>query len=253
MMLASPLAKTFVPLVVLALAATPVLAVEGAPAGLLAAPPLGSPPGLLAAPPRNRKPRIEAPGELVVMSLTNGATVEVDGKEIGTIPLGESLVLLPGTHTLKMTRRGFTEYTETFEVKPGEPVTIEYDLLPYAGLVKIDTAEPGATVKIDGKVEGVTPFDRDVPAGRKLITVSREGFYDEVRELDIRAGESYQLDIQLRLMKKHEEVSGDAFYETWWFWTLVGVAGAGATAAIVAGTASGDTITPTPSFSLQVP
>lgn len=232
MPLASRFTKILAPLAALALAAAPVVA----------------------APPRNKKtPRIEAPGELVVMSLTNGATVEVDGKVIGTIPLGESLVLLPGTHTLKMTKRGFTEYTETFEVKPGEPVTIEYDLLPYAGLVKITTAEPGATVKIDGKVEGVTPFDRDVPAGRKLITISREGFYDEVRELDIRAGESYVVDVQLRLMKKKVPDTGEAFYETWWFWTLVGVAGAGATAAIVAGTAEGDTITPTPSFTLQVP
>lgn len=206
----------------------------------------------VAAPPRG--PKVEVPGEVTIMSLTNGATIEIDGKVVGAVPLEDSLLLLPGKHRVKLTKRGYTIYDEEFDVAAGESVELEIDLLPYAGMVKIMTAEPGATVKIDGKVEGVTPFDKDVPAGKKLITVSRPDFYDEVRELDVRAGESYQLDIQLRAMpKKRPDVAGgDEFYETWWFWTIVGVAGAGAAAAVVA-TSGGQTTTPTPSFSLNVP
>jgi hypothetical protein len=200
------------------------------------------------------KPKIEAPGEVSVMSLTNGATIEIDGKVVGTVPFDESLLLLPGQHTIKVTKRGFATYDETFEVKAGESVELEIDLLPFAGMVKITTAEPGATVKVDGKVEGTTPFDKDIPAGKKVFTVSRPEFYDEVRELDVRAGEFYQLDIQLRPMpKKEPEVAGEAFYETWWFWTIVGVAGAGAAAAVVATSTGGETVSPRPNFSLNVP
>jgi len=207
----------------------------------------------LAAPPRG--PTVEVPGEVTIMSLTNGATIEIDGKVVGTVPLEDSLVLMPGKHRVKLTKRGYTVYDEEFDVGAGEAVELEIDLLPYAGMVKILTAVPGATVKVDGKVEGVTPFDKDVPAGKKLITISRPDFYDEVRELDVRAGESYQLDIQLRPMPRKKPVDvagGDAFYETWWFWTIVGVAGAGAAAAVVA-TSSGQTTTPNPHFSLPIP
>jgi len=196
-------------------------------------------------------PKIRAPGELTIMSLSNGATVEIDGKPMGTIPFEDSLVLLPGKHTIKVTKRGYSEYNDTFEVRPGELVELEIDLLPFAGIVTITTPEPGAIVKIDGKVEGVTPFDKDLSAGRRIITISRPDFVDEVRELEIRPGEAYALDIQLRPVAKKKDDSGEAFYETWWFWTIVGVAGAGAAAAAVA-TSGGDTISPTPDFSLRV-
>ena len=188
-------------------------------------------------------PKIQAPGELTIMSLTNGAEVVIDGKPMGTIPLEDSLVLLPGKHTIKVTKRGYSEYTDTFNVRPGESVELEIDLLPFAGMVKIMTPEPGATVKIDGKVEGVTPFDKDLQAGKRIITISRADFQDEVRELEIRPGEAYELNILLRPVSKDRgDAGGEAFYETWWFWTIVGVAGAGAAAAAVA-TSSGDTIT----------
>jgi len=197
-------------------------------------------------------PKIQAPGELTIMSLTNGAAVEIDGKQMGTIPLDDSLVLLPGKHTIKVTKRGFSEYTDTFLVRPGEAVELEIDLIPFAGMVKITTPEPGATVKIDGKVQGVTPFDQDLTAGKRIITIARADFIDEVRELEVRPGESYDLNIQLRPFQKKVVGGGDAFYETWWFWTIVGVAGAGAAAAVVA-TSGGDTISPSPDFSLAVP
>lgn len=207
----------------------------------------------MAAPPKPNKPTIAVPGELIVLSLTIGATIEIDGKPMGTIPLEDSLVLMPGPHTIKMTKRGYTDYLDTFEIQPGAPLELEADLLPFAGIVRIRTAEPGATVKIEGKVEGVTPFDKDIPAGKKTIVVSRPDFFDDVRQLDIRAGEFYDLDVVLRAMpKKQDDVSGGAFYEKWWFWTIVGVAGAGAAAAVIA-TSGGQTISPTPQFTLSVP
>ncbi|MBL8784352.1 MAG: PEGA domain-containing protein [Deltaproteobacteria bacterium] len=206
----------------------------------------------MAAPPKS-KPTIAVPGELIVVSLTIGATIEIDGKPMGKIPLEDSLVLMPGQHTIKMTKRGYTDYLDTFEILPGAPLELEADLLPFAGIVRITTSEPGATVKIAGKVEGVTPFDKDIPAGKKTIVVSRPDFFDDTRELEIRAGEFYDIDVVLRaLPKKGDEVSGGAFYEKWWFWTIVGVAGAGAAAAVIA-TSGGQTVSPTPQFTLSVP
>lgn len=199
------------------------------------------------------KTKVEAPGEVTVMSLTTGADVEIDGKPVGTVPLPDTIVLMPGKHTIKVTKRGYTEYADSFEVRAGETVELEIDLLPYAGTIRILSTEPGASVKVDGKVVGTTPFDMDIPAGRKVITVSQIGFHDDVRELDIKAGEAYDIQIQLRpVTKKKDDGGGEAFYETWWFWTIIGVAGVGAATAVVA-TQGGETITPTPDYTLNVP
>lgn len=201
--------------------------------------------------PRPPGPKIQAPGGVVISSTTTGAVIEIDGKVMGKVPVEDSIVVMPGQHTLKMTLRGYTEYLDTFEVSDGEEITLEVDLIPYAGIVRINTAEPGATIKIDGKVEGVTPFDKDIPVGKKALLVTRPGFYDETKELDVRAGETYNVDIVLRpLPVKPGENS--AFYEKWWFWTIVGVAGAGAATAIAL-SSGGEAKAPSPSFTLQIP
>ncbi len=205
----------------------------------------------LGAPPRQRP---TGPGEVTVTSLTNGATIEIDGKVVGTVPLDESLVVLAGKHEIKVTKRGCKPYVDTFEIAGGDTLELEIDLIPFAGIIKVTTPEPGATVKVDDQIEGVTPLDKDIPAGKRLFTVSMEGFLDEVREENVVAGAEANLHFVLKPMPVEVARSKDsgAFYEQWWFWTIVGVAGAGAVAA-VAVTSGGETITPTPSFTLTIP
>ncbi|HRE89710.1 MAG TPA: PEGA domain-containing protein, partial [Myxococcota bacterium] len=114
---------------------------------------LSAPPALSGAP-RNRPtpdPTIEIPGELIVVSLTTDATVEVDGKVIGQIPV-EPFALRPGRHTVRVTKRGFAPATRDFDVAPGATVELEIDLLPVAGLLTIASTPSGASVKVDGKV-----------------------------------------------------------------------------------------------------
>ena len=130
--------------------------------------------------PGPNRPVIDAPGGVTVMSTTNGATVIVDGKDVGKIPMEDSIVLLPGQHTIKVVLRGYGDYLDTFEIAAGQEMELEIDLVPFAGIVRIDTAAPGATVKVDGKVEGVTPFDKDIAVGKRTIMVSALGFKDEV-------------------------------------------------------------------------
>ncbi len=197
------------------------------------------------------RPVIDAPGGVTVMSTTNGATVFVDGKDVGKIPMEDSIVLLPGQHTIKVTLRGCGDYLDTFEIAPGQEMELEIDLVPFAGIVRIDTKAPGATVKVDGKVEGVTPFDKDIAVGKRTIMVSALGFKDEVRTVDIRAGETHTLAFELKELPKPDSAS--AFYEKWWFWTIVGAAGAGAATAIALTAGGGTTSSPTPSFTLQIP
>ncbi|MCA9513401.1 MAG: PEGA domain-containing protein [Myxococcales bacterium] len=206
---------------------------------------------VLAARPKAPEPKVEAPGGVTIFSTTNGALVEIDGEPKGTLPIKGPIVLSPGVHKIRVSLRGWTEYIDTFEVAAGDETELEIDLVPFAGIVKVNTKDPGATVKIDGKVEGVTPFDKDIAVGKKVVTVGRPGFYDESREVDIRAGEEYVLDFQLREMPTTSSDDGE-FYEQWWFWTIIGVAGAGAATAIAL-SSSGESAPPSAAFTLQIP
>lgn len=197
-------------------------------------------------------PRFEAPGSVTIMSTTTGAQVQVNGEVIGKIPLDDSIVLKAGVHRIRVSLRGWTEYVDTFEVGAGEDVELEIDLIPVAGIVRINTDEPGVTVKVDGKVEGVTPFDKDIAVGDRVVTLSRPGFHDEVRQLTITAGQEYVFDIAMRPLPVEVAAEGDAFYETWWFWTVIAVAGAG-TATAIALSSGGETAAPSAAFTLQIP
>jgi ferric-dicitrate binding protein FerR (iron transport regulator) len=222
------------------------LAVLAACAGVATAgPALGNPP---------RTKNIQGPGEVTIVSLTNGATIEIDGKIVGTVPLEESIVVLAGKHTIRVSKRGYKAYVDEFEVGGGQVLELEIDLIPYAGLVKVTTPEPGATVKVDGQVEGVTPLDKDIPAGKRLFSVSQEGFIEESREADIIAGAEANLHFLLRPMPAATSKTSEssAVYTQWWFWTLIGVAGAGAAAAIAVGS-GGETLTPSPRLSIDIP
>jgi hypothetical protein len=192
-------------------------------------------------------PSIAVPGELTLMSLTTGATVELDGKLVGTVPF-EPFTVLPGRHTIRLTKRGFAPATQEFDVAPGENVELEMDLLPFAGLVTVTSTPSGASVKVDGKVLGVTPLDTDIAAGVRVFQVSLPGHSEEARQVDVRAAAPLALDFRLNPLAT---ASGDAFYETWWFWTIVGVAGAGTAAAVIA--TSGGEVTPRPDLELRIP
>jgi len=197
-------------------------------------------------------PAVEVPGSVMIYSTSVGANVEIDGRHVGRIPFEDSLMVTPGTHQIRVWLRGYTEFIDTFEVRPGEDLELEIDLIPYAGIVKVNTREPGATVKVDGKVEGVTPFDKDIPVGQRTVTITREGYHDASRDLDIRPGQEYVLDIVLDPLPMVAKPSA-ALYEQWWFWTIIGVAGAGAATAIALSAGGGEQPPPSAAFTLQIP
>ncbi len=206
---------------------------------------------------KKRAPKVELPGELVIFSTMDGPTVEVDGAVIGNLPLEDSLAMEAGQHTIRVSQRGYSEYIDTFTVESGEEVELEIDLIPFAAIVRISTAEAGATVKVDGKVEGVTPFDKDLQPGKRVIAVSKPGYFENVQEHQMLAGTAYDLTFDLEKMpvKEPPPVADDGgVHEQWWFWTAIGVAVAGgAAAAIAVAVGGGGGGPPTPNATIDIP
>jgi hypothetical protein len=204
---------------------------------LLAAPaPALVAPVALAARPRPAKIDPSTPGELAISSVNQGATLEVDGRTIGQLPLEDTLALLPGAHRVRLTLRGYKPFEATVDIAPGETLELEADLLPFAGIVRIHSTPEGASVSVDGEPRGLTPFDEDVPAGDRTFLIRLPDHEDTVRTVTLAPTQRYDFEFALRPIAKAAPpavAEGPAFYRTWWFWTLVGVAGAGAATAAV--------------------
>lgn len=201
---------------------------------------------LLLSAPLQAQPRRAAKartGLLEIRSSTRGATVSVDGEEVGEVPLPGPIEVEAGERVVKVSLRGHIDYYETHRVKPGKrPTIVEADLLPWAGIVLIQTEPSGAQVLIDGQLLGETPFDGEVEEGEREVTVQAPGYVPWRLRQAIVAGAT--LDLDLRLEPEPTPEPEAPFYATWWFWTGVAAALAGGTAA--AFLLSGDDPAPPP-------
>ena len=193
-------------------------------------------PSANARPPRKSRKKKEAPrpttGQLQVFSVAKGANVEVDGRPLGTLPLSKPLVLGPGSHTVRVWKRGHLEFMETVEIFAGETAELDADLIAVAGMVKIFANVPGALVVIDGKLAGEIPFNKDIPAGKHTITVKALNHAPFEQNVDVIAGQWLELQVRLQASGTTEAATEDSVATKWWFWTVIG-------AVVIGGAATG--------------
>ena len=65
---------------------------------------------------------------------------------------------------------------ETFEVRAGEaPASVRVNFEPW-GILDIGSEPPGAEIRIDGAVSGMTPFRKPFAVGTHTIEISLPGY-----------------------------------------------------------------------------
>ena len=181
-----------------------------------------------------RKPK--GHGKLEISSMTQGALVRVDGKEVGSLPLKQPLRLRAGKHTIKVTKRGYTEYLDVFTIKPNDTTVLDVDLLPFAGVFIIACNEPDARVFIDGKFVGNAPVETEVLMGDRKVKVAKPGFYDFFQPVNSMAGKTLELKVELKAMPvgtspyRPPPPPPPKWFEKWYVW--VGAAGGLAAVAV---------------------
>jgi hypothetical protein len=182
------------------------------------------------------RPRAGGMGTLQLNSMTTGATVLIDGKEIGALPLPGPIPLRVGKHTLKITKRGYTEFLDVVTIKRGSPTLLDIDLLPYAGILFVTSNIPGARVFVDGKFEGTTPLEKELLLGKRTIRVTKAGYYDFIATVKSLAGREMRIRVKLRMLPigttpyRPKPPPPARWYEKWYVWA--GAAGALAVVAV---------------------
>jgi hypothetical protein len=187
---------------------------------------------------------------LQVFSVAQDANVEVDGRPLGKTPLKRPLVLTPGSHTVRVWKRGHLEFLETVEIFAGETAELDADLIAVAGMVKVYANIPGAQVVIDGKLAGAIPFDKDIPSGKHQLVVRAKGHKSFVQDVEVLPGQ--WLELQVRLSPSEKAITSSdnngSVVTKWWFWTIIGaVVVGGAATGLALGLQENKTVSATPS------
>ena len=79
-------------------------------------------------------------GQIQVTCATDGAEITVDGKQVGSTPLGEMVWTTPGRHQVAVQHAGFSPAIEDVVVVAGQAAAVSFELRP----IDLRAREPGA-------------------------------------------------------------------------------------------------------------
>ena len=102
---------------------------------------------------------------------TSGATVLVDGNEVGFTPLTD-FEIAAGTHTLTVNLDRYEPFQTTLFIEGRQTRQgLDVELLPAWADVSFTTTPPGAMVTVDGVDRGVTPLQAEILEGEHEILI----------------------------------------------------------------------------------
>jgi tetratricopeptide (TPR) repeat protein len=143
----------------------------------------------------------QATGSIVIETPTLGASVALDGEEVGTTPLEGPITALVGTHRVELSRLGYQREEREVEVALGQETSLTLRLRPDESLppeqsstVAVEASEPDVELFLDSEPYSSGP----IPPGPHLIEVARPGFETWSQRIDLGAGEPLRLEAVLR-------------------------------------------------------
>ncbi len=130
-------------------------------------------------------------------SSPSGASLWIDGEEVGTTPA--TVDLLSGEHAIELRLRDHDPARSRLTVVAGEAMTLEsFMLTPSDGLLAINSEPVGASVTMDGKYQGVTPLELTLtPEQQHRIVLSRTGRKTVTKTVTLKAAASETVDVTL--------------------------------------------------------
>ncbi len=135
-----------------------------------------------------------------------GATVRLDGREVGTSPLASPVQVRSGVvHNVEASLAGYRTASVEVAVAEGDtPPPLELELERLSGRLRVESNVTEAQVFLDGQVAGPVPWEGEVPVGEHVVEVRAERYQGFRRELTVEPGS------ELALTATLEPVGGSA-------------------------------------------
>lgn len=128
----------------------------------------------------------------------SGAEIFIDGEKAGTSPLPEPVPVDVGTRKIRVTKKGFKEFSESIVTAGGNEVArdIQLEKELHNGRLVIESAE-GNRIYLDGKSVGLGRFEGYVKSGGHLLKVSAPGMQTYQSEVVLQDDQTRRLSISL--------------------------------------------------------
>lgn len=131
-------------------------------------------------------------GTLDIASSPSRAVLFIDGSYYDRTPLKVRLV--PGRHTVKLTRRGYHTYVDEIDIRGGTATRRDIQLSKRAasrprhrrGILRISSVPRGGIVKIQGREYGETPLETELGVGTYDVSIIKKGYKPHHEKITIR-------------------------------------------------------------------
>jgi hypothetical protein len=128
---------------------------------------------LALAAPAAAAPNPRKTGTITVNSPVIGATVYVDGEEVGTVPV-DPFEIRFGNHVVRVVRKGLIDVEQKVVLRPDERATVDAVPPTPGALLTVATSERGGEVILDGKSVGALPIrELALPPGNHSIFIRK--------------------------------------------------------------------------------
>jgi hypothetical protein len=139
-------------------------------------------------------------GQVEIHCSVSGATLEVDGLEVGRAPLSAPVRVASGAHVIGVSASGFVPQRKRLSVAGQASATVEFQLEQLAGpaaQLEISSSVPGADVLVDGEVVGKTPLAASLALapGTLLVELRRAGYLSARRKVVLGEGSTGRLQL----------------------------------------------------------
>jgi opacity protein-like surface antigen len=130
----------------------------------------------------------DATGSVSITTQPSGATVIVDGENVGTTPLDTRLSV--GTHNYSIELEGYRTVEGGVEVTSSGSDPIRHDLEPMQGTLIVEGAPEGATVFVDGKEVGPASDELPIAPGNHTLKVTAKNYEPLQTTVSVEAGQT---------------------------------------------------------------
>ncbi len=140
---------------------------------------------------------VPAWAEVQISTVPNGASIIVDGEEVGNTPT--TAEILQGEREVVVALTGHKTHSETLLIKAGEHLDLGSIILEKAdGLIRVQSKPAQASITINGEYYGLTPLDIPLASGSNYqITLFKDGYQQTQKNITIQSTDKQIVNVDL--------------------------------------------------------
>jgi eukaryotic-like serine/threonine-protein kinase len=153
-------------------------------------------------------PAMIIPGQLSVDSTPQGAQVQIDGRTESTWLTPFNFTnLLPGQHTITVSKPGYSTDSRTVVASSGNRVSLISHLSQLMATLVVKSDPSGANIYVDGRDVGTrTPAQVSIDKGTHVVLVRMMGYLDETMSGQFALGQTYSYSPSLRPLGNSDSI-----------------------------------------------